>query len=85
MTSWKKVTRFRWITNVHPPEYEEAEDELEGDSPDDVPPHHPARMAREDEAKAEDDKETEGGDKSLWFACCVGKDEDCYRCHHSKR
>ena len=50
------------MSSVHPPENEEAEDKLEGDSPDDVSPHHPPRMAREDEAKTEDDKKTEGGD-----------------------
>ena len=48
------------MSSVHPPEYEEAENKLEGDSPDDVPPDHPARMAREDEAKTEDDEQTKG-------------------------
>ena len=66
-----------------PPEYKETKEELEGDPPDNMSPDDSARVTREDEAKGEDDEEAKGGDKSLWLAGSVGKDEDCYRCHHT--
>ena len=68
---------------LHPPEYEETKEELEGDPPDNMSPDDSARVTREDEAKGEDDEEAEGRDEALGLARRVDEDEDCYRCHHT--